>query len=87
MQIIYERDLQIYCEEMYRHQKVADDHLRYFKDDWISLQAIRRFPNTDKKSVPQEKILKEAPARPNISKNLDCILYGDLEGIDPAFLW
>lgn len=54
---------------MCRHQKVADDHLRYFKDDWISLKAIKRFPNTDKNSVPQEKILKKAPARPNISKN------------------
>lgn len=34
---------------------------------WISLKAIRRFPNTDKNSVPQAKILKETPARPNIS--------------------
>lgn len=34
---------------------------------WISLKAIRRFPNTDKNSVPQAKILKETPARPNFS--------------------
>ena len=54
---------------MRRHEKAVDDYQRYFKGGWISLKAIRRFPNTDKNFVPQEKILKEAPARPNISKN------------------